>query len=51
VGGRRGRRVVLVVEAGRMSGDSYPFYRSDNNVWLTESVPPGYLRIPEGEGE
>jgi len=50
VGGRRGRPVVLVIEAGRMSGDGYLFYRSENNVWLTESVPPGYLRIL-GEAE
>ncbi|MDY0168476.1 MAG: RNA 2'-phosphotransferase [Thermoguttaceae bacterium] len=51
VGGRRGRPVVLVIEAGRMSGDGYPFYRSENNVWLTESVPPGYVRIPGEDGE
>ncbi len=49
VGRRRGSPVVLVVEAGRMSGDGYPFFRSENNVWLTEAVPPGYLRIPAEE--
>ena len=48
VGGRRGRPVVLVIEAGRMFHDGYPFYRSENGVWLAESVPPRYLRILEG---
>lgn len=47
VGGRRGRPIILVIEAGRMSEDGHPFFRSENDVWLTEAVPPGYLRIPE----
>ena len=47
VGQRRGRPIVLVIEAGRMFRDGGQFYRSENGVWLTESVPPGYLRIPE----
>jgi putative RNA 2'-phosphotransferase len=47
VGQRRSRPVVLVIEAGRMHCDGRPFYRSENGVWLTETVPPGYLRFPE----
>ena len=47
VGQRRGRPVVLVVEAGRMQRDGHPFYQSENGVWLTETVPPTYLRFEE----
>lgn len=49
VGRRRGKPVVLVVEAGRMRADGSTFYRSENRVWLTESVPPEYLRFPDEE--
>ena len=45
VGARRGRAVVLVVETGRMYADGHVFTRSRNGVWLTESVPPTYLRL------
>ena len=45
VGQRRGRPVVLVVEAGRMHRDGHAFYRSENGVWLTEAVPTEYLRV------
>jgi putative RNA 2'-phosphotransferase len=44
VGQRRGQPVILVVEAGRMWRDGHLFYRSENGVWLTEHVPPEYLR-------
>jgi putative RNA 2'-phosphotransferase len=52
VGARHGRPVVLVVDAERMRGDGHLFYVSANGVWLTDEVPPGYLRpLEEGEGE
>jgi putative RNA 2'-phosphotransferase len=44
VGGRRGRAVVLEVDAGRMHADGHRFQRSENGVWLTDHVPPAYLR-------
>lgn len=47
VGQRRGRPVVLAVEAGQMQRDGHQFFRSDNGVWLTESVPAGYLQFPD----
>ncbi len=47
VGQRRGRPVVLVVEAGQMHRHGHQFFRSDNGVWLTETVPAAYLRFPE----
>jgi putative RNA 2'-phosphotransferase len=45
VGARRGRPVVLVVSAGAMSRAGLTFYRSANGVWLTDSVPPQFLRV------
>lgn len=46
VGARRGRAVVLTVQAGRMYGAGHPFYRSENGVWLAEAVPPEFLTFP-----
>lgn len=43
VGQRHGKPVVLRVAAGNMHGDGHIFFRSDNGVWLTAHVPPGYL--------
>jgi len=43
VGGRRGRPVMLVVDAEEMHHDSWVFYRSGNGVWLVDHVPPRYL--------
>lgn len=43
VGGRRGKPVVLTVQAGLMQQDGYNFYQSENGVWLTETVPPQYI--------
>jgi putative RNA 2'-phosphotransferase len=47
VGQRRGRPVVLVVEAGQMHREGKAFFRSENGVWLTEAVPGEYLRFPK----
>ncbi|MFJ5224299.1 RNA 2'-phosphotransferase [Streptomyces sp. NPDC088400] len=46
VGARRGRPVVLPVDAGAMHRRGLVFHMSANGVWLTESVPPRYLRFP-----
>ncbi|MEM8725696.1 MAG: RNA 2'-phosphotransferase [Pseudomonadota bacterium] len=43
VGERRGRPVILEVEAVRMVSDGFEFALSSNNVWLVEQVPPQYL--------
>ncbi|MFC0545237.1 RNA 2'-phosphotransferase [Kutzneria chonburiensis] len=43
VGSRRGKPVVLAVDAGRMHADGHVFRLSANGVWLTEHVPAGYL--------
>ncbi|MFI0409785.1 RNA 2'-phosphotransferase [Actinomadura sp. 3N508] len=44
VGARRGKPVILTVDAGRMAADGHEFRVSANGVWLTASVPPEYLR-------
>jgi putative RNA 2'-phosphotransferase len=44
VGKRHGRPVVYTVDAGKMHEDGYIFYLSVNGVWLTEHVPPEYLK-------
>jgi putative RNA 2'-phosphotransferase len=46
VGARRGRPVVLSVDAGAMHRDGHEFRVSANGVWLTKAVPPEYLRFP-----
>ena len=43
VGQRHGVPVVLTVNSGKMHHEGYYFYRSENGVWLTESVPAEYL--------
>jgi putative RNA 2'-phosphotransferase len=46
VGSRRGKAVVLVIEAGRMHRDRHTFYQSHNGVWLTNNVAPRYIVFP-----
>jgi putative RNA 2'-phosphotransferase len=43
VGARRGKPVVLIVEAARMASDGYNFFETDNGVWLVAAVPSTYL--------
>ncbi|MEV5978846.1 RNA 2'-phosphotransferase [Streptomyces sp. NPDC052114] len=45
VGARRGRPVVLPVDAGALHRDGHVFRVSGNGVWLTDAVPPAYLRF------
>ena len=47
VGARRGRPVVLSVDSAAMHRDGHLFHVSANGVWLTQAVPPLYLRFPE----
>jgi len=44
VGSRRGRPVILIVDAAAMAADGHTFRVSANGVWLTEQVPAKYLR-------
>jgi putative RNA 2'-phosphotransferase len=43
VGSRRGKPVILQVDAGRMQRDGHKFLLSVNGVWLTDAVPPSYM--------
>ena len=43
VGARRGRPVVLKVDAAKMHGQGHRFFLSVNGVWLAESVPAVFL--------
>ncbi|MFE0676510.1 RNA 2'-phosphotransferase [Streptomyces sp. NPDC058867] len=49
VGARRGRPVVLSVDSGAMHRDGHVFHVSDNGVWLTQAVPPRYVRFQEAD--
>ena len=44
VGARHGRLVVLKVDSGEMYKEGYAFYKSENDVWLTDHVPVRFLR-------
>jgi putative RNA 2'-phosphotransferase len=45
VGERRGKPVVLIIDSARMAADGFKFRLSDNGVWLTDHVPPQYIRL------
>jgi putative RNA 2'-phosphotransferase len=47
VGQRYGAPVLLAIDADRMARDGRLFFRTANNVWLTEDVPAGYLSVLE----
>jgi putative RNA 2'-phosphotransferase len=44
VGARHGPPVVFVVDAAAMQAAGHVFYCAANGVWLTDGVPPAYLR-------
>jgi putative RNA 2'-phosphotransferase len=50
VGGRRGRPVILRIDAAALHADGRSFTRSANGVWLVDAVPPSYLRVVEDPG-
>ncbi|HEY9438717.1 MAG TPA: RNA 2'-phosphotransferase [Streptomyces sp.] len=45
VGARRGRPVVLAVDAAAMHEAGHVFRVSANGVWLADAVPPRFLRL------
>jgi putative RNA 2'-phosphotransferase len=45
VGARRGRPVVLAVDAATMHAEGAPFWRATNGVWLCTAVPPARLTV------
>lgn len=48
VGARRGRPLVLTVDAGAMHRAGHVFRVSANGVWLADAVPPRFLLLREG---
>jgi putative RNA 2'-phosphotransferase len=45
VGGRRGKSIIISVNAVLMESNGHDFYCTDNNVWLVDNVPPEYLKL------
>lgn len=43
VGARRGRPLILKVDARKMARDGHKFFLSSNGIWLTAFVPSSYL--------
>jgi putative RNA 2'-phosphotransferase len=48
VGQRHGKPAILQVEALRMHAEGFGFFLADNGVWLTDHVPPAFLRLVIG---
>jgi putative RNA 2'-phosphotransferase len=48
VGQRRGKPVVLQVDAAGLHAAGGVFYLSTNGVWLIEAAPPAYLTVFKG---
>lgn len=44
VGKRRGEAVILSIDAAAMHDRGHRFFVTENNVWLTDSVPPEFIR-------
>ncbi len=45
VGQRYGKLVLLEVDTIKMISDGYEFFKSENDVWLVESVPSQYISV------
>ena len=43
VGSRHGKPIILIIQSGKMYEDGLHFYKSDNNVWLTDFVDKKYI--------
>lgn len=38
--------VILEIDAGRAHQDGFVFHATNDQVWLTDSIAPGYIRAP-----
>lgn len=45
VGSRHGSPSILTIDSEEMYIDGFKFYQSNNEVWLTEHVPPRYIKL------
>jgi putative RNA 2'-phosphotransferase len=46
VGQRHGKPAVLIIRAGDLHRSGVTFFCSQNQVWLTDRVPPEYIDFP-----
>lgn len=37
--------IVLIIDAKRMHNEGFVFYKSENDVYLTDAVPPKYIKL------
>jgi len=44
VGSRHGKPVLFEVQSKQMYAEGFSFFISENGVWLTDEVPPKYLK-------
>lgn len=44
VGSRYGKPILLSIATKEMFDDGFIFYKSANNVWLVDGVPPKYIK-------
>jgi putative RNA 2'-phosphotransferase len=51
VGARHGVASILIVNTKAMKAEGYKFYLSENQVWLTENVPPDFLTVYKNNEE
>jgi putative RNA 2'-phosphotransferase len=49
VGTRRGKPVILRIDARAMRGAGHAFYRTPNGVWLTDVVPAEFIAETESD--
>jgi putative RNA 2'-phosphotransferase len=47
VGARYGKPIILTILAGDMDNAGHTFYRSDNHVWLIDTVPVEFIEFPK----
>lgn len=45
VGARKGNPIILTVNSGEMEKAGHLFYKSDNGVWLTDTVPSEFINF------
>jgi len=50
VGQRHGKPFVLEVLSLKMTENGHKFYKSDNNVWLTDFVPSEFINTENNIG-
>jgi len=36
--------IILIIDSAKMSTDGFKFFKSENDVWLTDNVPSKYIK-------